>query len=138
MTIVFLGPTDGGTAIIIRGINLGVSFNDIQNAIITLGGVQCSSRNVSYVSGRQFVCETTDFSTPGNKYLNLRIGARETTFNIPFRVVHSTITSISPTFGPVAGGSLMTVFGMNLDIGNQEDTRVFLEINGIDFPCNIQ
>ena len=34
------------------------------------------------------------------------------------------VESITPTYGPVSGGTLVTVIGNNLDIGNKENTRV--------------
>ncbi len=39
-----------------------------------------------------------------------------------------TVSSVTPTFGPMAGGTTVVVRGTALNVGNQEDTRVSLEI----------
>ena len=52
-------------------------------------------------------------------------------------IADPTISSVSPTFGPMAGGSTLTVSGTILNIGNTENTRVTL--NGSDaLECAIQ
>ena len=132
------GPVGGGTSIKVRGTDLGVTFYDIQNADISLGGVPCIASSNGYIPGEQFVCETANFSITGNKYFSLKIGTKEAVSDLPFEAVFSTVTDIFPTFGPVAGGTMVSIVGTNLDVGNQENTTAYLEINGANFSCIIQ
>ena len=49
-----------------------------------------------------------------------------------------TVTSISPSFGPMAGGSLVSIRGSNLNVGNQENTTVTFQQSGAQAKCDIQ
>ena len=131
------GPVVGGTAITVTGTDLGVTFADIPN--LTLGGVACSLLNTGYMPGRQFVCETTDFITEGPKDFSLTIGSRVATVNAgSFTAVVPTVSSVTPTFGFMTGGTTVTVRGTGLDVGNKEGTRVSLEVSGgSSYACNI-
>ncbi len=126
------------------GTDFGVTFADIQNSTLTLGGVTCIPVNTGCIPGRQFVCETTNFVTRGSKDFSLTIGSRvaiDSRIAIvmagSFTVVDPTVSSVTPTFGPMAGGTTVTVSGTGLDVGNQEDTRVSLNVSGSRSVCNI-
>ncbi len=121
------------------GTEVGVTFIDIQNSTLTLGGVPCTPLNTSYIPWRQFVCETTNFVTGGFKDFSLTIGSRVATVSAgSFTAVDPTINSVTPTIGPVVGGTTVTVRGTGLDVGNQEGTRVSLEVSGgSSYACNI-
>ena len=122
------GPVAGGTTITVMGTNLGVTFNDISTSQLQLGATPCTPINQGYISGTQFVCETTNFISPGDRNVVLNIGSRNSTSTArPFQVLEPTVTKIVPNIGPVAGGTLVTVRGVYLDIGNQDDTVVYLD-----------
>ena len=122
------GPVAGGTTITVMGTNLGVTFDDISTSQLLLGTTSCTPINQSYISGTQFVCETTNFISPGDRTLVLNIGSRNSTSTAPpFQALQPTVTEIVPNLGPVAGGTLVTVRGVDLDIGNQADTVVYLD-----------
>ena len=133
------GPFEGGTAITVNGTDLGITFTDIQNATLTLGGVACTPTNTGYIPGRQFVCETINFVTEGgSKEFSLTIGSRVAIVMAgSFTAVDPTVSSVTPTFGFITGGTTVVVRGTKLDVGNQEDTRVSLEISGSKYACNI-
>ncbi len=116
-----------------------MTFVDIQNSNLTLGGVVCSPLNTSYMPGRQFVCETTKFVTEGPQTFSLTIGSRVATVNAnSFTAVVPTVSSVTPTFGFMTGGTTVTVRGTGLDVGNKEGTRVSLEVSGgSSYACNI-
>ncbi len=115
-----------------------MTFVHIQNAILTLGNVVCTPTKTGYIPGRQFVCETTNFVTGGSKEFSLTIGSREAIVNAgSFTAVDPTVNSMTPTFGPMAGGTTVTVRGTTLDVGNQNDTGVSLEDEGSIYVCNI-
>ncbi len=133
------GPVEGGTAITVMGTDLiGTGFAENQNITLTLGGVACSPLNISYIPWRQFVCETTNFVTEGPKDFSLTIGSRVVTVNAGFfTVMDPTVSSVTPTFGPIAGGTTVVVRGTELDVGNQEDTKISLKVNGSNYICTI-
>ncbi len=119
------------------GTDLGVTFADIQNSTLTLGGVACTPITTGYI-WQQFACDTTNFVTGGSKDFSLIIGSRVAIVSSgSFTAVDPTVNSVTPTFGPMAGGTAVVVRGTALDVGNQEDTRVSLEINGSGYICNI-
>ncbi len=117
---------------------VGTGFADIHNITLTLGGVACSPLNTGYIPWRQFVCETTNLVTEGLKNFSLTIGFRVATVNTSsFTVVDPTVIGVTPTFGPIAGGTTVVVRGTGLDVGNQEDTKVSLKANGSNHTCTI-
>ncbi len=118
------------------GTDVGVT---IQNSTLTLGGVACTPLNMDYIPWRQFVCETTNFVTGGSKNFSLTIGSRVATISAGFfTAVVPTVSSVTPIIGPVAGGTTVTMMGTGLDVGNQEGTRVSLEVSGgSSYACNI-
>ena len=123
----------GGTTITVVGTDLGVTFNDINinTSQLLLGTTPCTPRNQNYISGTQFVCETNNFTTPGDRNFVLTIGSRSGTSTAPdFQVLEPTVTEIVPNFGPDDGGTLVAVKGVNLDIGNQEATVIYADIAG--------
>ncbi len=134
------GPVEGGTAITVRGTDLGVTFADILNATLTLGSGACTPINTGYITGRQFVCVTSRFGSIGSNDftmvlygdINVNVDANS------FIVVNPIVRSVTPTFGPIAGGTTLTVGGNDLGVGNHENTRVTLVVSGgSSYPCNI-
>ena len=80
------------------------TFFDIQNSTLTLGGVACTLLNTGYIPWHQFVCETTNWITEGSKVFSLTIGSRVAIVNGgSYTAVAPTISSVTPTFGPMAG-----------------------------------
>ena len=141
------GPLQGGTTITITGTELGVMFSDIQRGSIFFGEAECIPIEASYVAGTQVRCVTKPFSDPGKKSVAILLVREEgtpgrrssftTSLLTNFIVADPTISSVSPTFGPMAGGSILTVSGTDLNVGNTENTRVTL--NGSDaLECAIQ
>ncbi len=123
-----------------RGTDLGVTFADIMTSTLTLGGVACTPINTDYIPGRQFVCVTKRFGTTGpNNFSMIIYGSQNVNVNAgSFSVLNPTVSSMTPTFGPVAGGTKVTVGGTGLKVGNYENTRISLEVSGgSSYICNI-
>ena len=132
------GPVEGGTAITVMSADFGGTFVSLQNSNLTLGGVACTPLIIGYIPWQQFVCETTNFVTEGSKEFSLTIDSRVAIVNGSFfTVVDPTVSSVTPTFGSMDGGTAVVVMGTALDVGNQDDTRVSLEISGSNYVCNI-
>ena len=56
----------------------------------------------------------------------ISIGSQTGESAILFRVASPLITGVFPSHGPQAGGTQLTVYGTDLNIGNIEDTRIAL------------
>ena len=124
------GPPDGGTILTIRGRDLGVVFSDFMEAggSITVGGVICTPFNMNYISGVQVLCRTGSGMGEGAQRVevNLMRDAGISTSRLDgFMVVLPTVSSVEPAFGPIAGGSKLTINGTGLDIGTS--TRITLD-----------
>ena len=88
----------------------------------------CTPLITGYIPWQQFVCETAHFLTEGSKDFSLTIDSRvAVVIGGSFTAIDPTVSSVTPTFGPMAGGTKVVVRGTALNVGNQEDTRVFLE-----------
>ena len=125
------GPPEGGTTITITGRELGVTFDDFMTNSIRIGedqtGVPCMpTDHGSYIPGRQIRCITTGGSTIGSKTILINISSQTGESDIPFRVAYPQITGVFPSRGPQAGGTQLTVYGTDLNIGNSDDTRITL------------
>ena len=134
------GPLQGGTTITITGSELGVMFSDFQSDSIIIAEANCVPVDTGFVPGTQVRCVTEPFTSSGEKTVVLTLNRDEGTGRATFTnfvVADPTISSVSPTVGPMAGGSTLTVSGTDLNIGNTENTRVTL--NGSDaLECAIQ
>ena len=123
------GPPEGGTTITITGTDLGVSFSDFTapGSSITMGGVTCMPTNPdNYMPGQRIDCITTNSGgSTGSETIIITIpNGRADSMNTLFRVVSPQITRVVPSLGPQAGGTRLTVYGSDLNIGNIEDTRI--------------
>ena len=122
-----IGPPGGQTTITIDGTNLGVIFSDILS--ISVGVRQCDSIENQYSSGVQIVCtiNSNNVNIEGTEAVTVIIntsgGNMLATSNL-FMIAIPRIVSVTPQFGPVSGGTMVTVIGEYLDIGNKENTRV--------------
>ena len=132
------GPPNGGTFINIRGSDLGVTFAEFledEFDSIAIGGddvtrrVACTPVNMEdYISGRRVFCWTGPGMALGAQrlYISLRrdSGIVNVSATQQFMVVLPTLTSVEPSFGPIAGGSTLTVRGTGLNIGNSAMVRL--------------
>ena len=121
------GPPEGGTIITITGTDLGVSLADFNTPSgISISGIACTPLDRDYISGRQVLCETGT-TTAGSYSVVVQLprntGAASARSSL-FAVAAATVVSVMPTFGPQAGGSVLTISGTNLNIGNSATVRV--------------
>ena len=130
------GPPQGGTRITIRGIDLGVSFSDV-NGSVTVGGVPCITDENGYVPGEVIICETGTFTGDGVTTIIVTLDRQSVSGQAsagPFNVTTPSISGVSPRQGPRSGGTLVTIQGTDLDIGNIEETSITLR----EVPCIVQ
>ena len=129
------GPPEGGTTIVISGANLGVSITDFIN--ITVGTKACEVIESSHVPGRTVACVISSSESKTELDTSVVVTIKRTngilqSAMIGYSFLNPVIESVSPTFGPVSGGTNVRVRGRNLDIGNTEFTRVQFLNSGID------
>ena len=117
-----IGPLEGGTTITITGRELGVSIDDFDS--ITVGNILCTLVNSSYIPGRQVLCTTGKLVASTNSILIRLTTGHLTTSHELFKVATPGVYGVTPSQGPAAGGTRVTVWGTNLSIGNIEDTRI--------------
>ena len=123
------GPLEGGTTLTITGTDLGTQASDI--ASVTVGGSECVIDQGGYKTGTQVVCETGSVSAVDpNTNLVVSVmrsdGSVETDASTFFSYLQPMVGSVSPVFGPMAGGTKVVITGTDLDIGNKQNTRVEL------------
>ncbi len=118
------GLPSGGTTITITGTDLGVTFADFAppNSIV-VSEVSCIAINTSYVPGTRVLCVTGGGMAVGDRLLQVTLARDNDNVasglaNIQFDVVLPLVMSVSPVFGPIAGGSQLTIVGTGLDVGN--------------------
>ncbi len=104
------GPTAGGTSVIVSGTNLtgatAVAFGS--NAGTSISGVTATSLTVTSPAGTGTVNVTV--TTP-NGTSAINAPSDQFTYNAP---ALPTVTGVSPTNGPTAGGTSVIVSGTNL------------------------
>ena len=130
------GPPQGGTRITIMGTDLGVSFSDVNDSI-TVGGVPCITDVNGYVPGEVITCETGRFTGDGPNTIVVTLTRRSGPVQVsigPFKTTTPSIRGVSPGLGPKAGGTLVTIQGTDLNIGNIEETSITLR----DISCIVQ
>jgi plexin A len=121
-----IGPPEGGTTITITGTDLGVSFSDFTESSIQVGGVNCIPTSPDgYMAGQRIRCTTTNSGVSTAVMISLSNGDASSG-EMLFTRVSPEITGVFPSRGPQAGGTKLTVYGTNLDIGNTKNTRITL------------
>ncbi|KAJ3612087.1 hypothetical protein NHX12_020364 [Muraenolepis orangiensis] len=96
------GPMNGRITVTIKGSNLGIVKEDIKK--ITVAGVDCVHQRDLYSVSTSLVCEI------GPAF------GRELDDPIP--------KNVTPDKGPAAGGTVITINGMDLDTATKEDVSV--------------
>ena len=128
------GPTEGGTTLTINGTDLGTSFSDIVS--ITVGSLTCTPIENSYLVERSVTCDISNGSqTQGSVDVVVRVsrmGGANQNATTQFRFGQPRVYSVSPSYGPAAGGTIVRVRGEDLNIGNTERTTVSL------VSCSVQ
>lgn len=114
------GPWEGGTNITIRGINLGKNFSDIYSGV-KIAGINCMPYSQLYIDTKQIVC-TVD--SPGVQAYRkgrivVQIGDYRGESKTDFEFVDPKIDDFNPKFGPVSGGTQITIMGKYLNAGSR-------------------
>ncbi|VDM45368.1 unnamed protein product [Toxocara canis] len=108
------GPLEGGARIEIRGRELGLSLGDVKDRVF-VGGSKCDV--LEYEVSSKIVCVAGPGSGPSAIQLRLgQSGRRFVDSSALFHFVDPQPKSVYPTFGPVSGGTRITIYGSNLSV----------------------
>lgn len=122
------GPPQGGIFITIRGSNLGIHKDDIVN--ITVVGVPCIHQKEKYSVSTSVVCEIGPLQ-PNWGLVEVEVkGGKKGTSSLYFTYRDPIPETVTPSRGPKAGGTLITISGRHLETGSQSDVQV--NIGGVD------
>ena len=123
------GPPEGGTTITITGTDLGIAFSDFTGTdSIQVGGATCIPTNPEdYDSGLVIMCNTTSSrGLTSSRIVSISLPNGNASSDVRFNVVSPQIMRVFPPRGPQAGGTQLTVYGSDLNIGNIVETRITL------------
>ncbi|XP_078517854.1 plexin-A1 isoform X1 [Lissotriton helveticus] len=119
------GPKQGGTRLTIAGENLGLRFEDIRLGV-RVGRVMCVPIESEYISAEQIVCEISDASGTRSQELSVSVEVcvRDCSPDYKaiapkgFTFVMPSFSNMSPSRGPVSGGTWVTIHGNHLNAGS--------------------
>lgn len=132
------GPVNGGTRLTILGQNFGVGTrlpDGLSTATVVVAGSMCS---VEFHNATCIICQTTSAlmmkaQEKGVKVTvnDLRkstsafqISGSSSSGSLTFSYQIPSLSSFLPTFGPVSGGTQLTIVGTDLDIGSTHEVLV--------------
>ncbi|KAL1275744.1 hypothetical protein QQF64_035367, partial [Cirrhinus molitorella] len=131
------GPMEGQISVTIKGSNLGIRHEDIKK--ITVAGVPCFHQSEKYSVSTSVVCEIGPFPKPPpadlpSKVVEVEVeGGRIGRSDVLFTYRDPVLNAVSPTKGPAAGGTVITITGENLDTASKEDISIFVDKE----PCTV-
>uniref|UniRef100_A0ABM5FJL6 Plexin-D1 n=1 Tax=Pogona vitticeps TaxID=103695 RepID=A0ABM5FJL6_9SAUR len=111
------GPLEGGTLVTIRGRNLGRRFSDVVNAV-RIGNVKCSPLQDRYIVSEEIVCWAGEALTEFTDVVTVNL-SKEGKSRERYSYVLPVVKFMSPSTGPKAGGTKVTITGHNLSVGSE-------------------
>lgn len=125
-------PVRGGTKVTIEGHNLGTRFDEVKK--ITLGNNSCEPIRQDYEVSKRIVCIAGHSSnlTASHGAVRVRINNSRATYNKYFFYKDPKVERIEPAYGPMSGGSFITIIGQDLNTG------VNIVANIGNFECHIK
>lgn len=105
------GPLQGGTIVTVTGTNF---FGDSDELIVLFGTVAATS--VSPAANGQSLTAVVPAMSGDNDTVKVTVTTKAGTIlsSADFEYRQQTITSVSPQYGPVGGGNIVTITGTNL------------------------
>ncbi|KAM5289927.1 plexin-B3 isoform 3-T3 [Glossophaga mutica] len=111
------GPPEGGLALTILGSNLGRDFADVQDAV-SVAGQPCSPDPSLYRTSARIVCVTSPAPNGTTGPIQVAIDSRPPGISTQhFTYQDPILLSLSPQWGPQAGGTQLTIHGRHLQTG---------------------
>uniref|UniRef100_A0A673XKH6 Plexin-B2-like n=1 Tax=Salmo trutta TaxID=8032 RepID=A0A673XKH6_SALTR len=135
------GPLKGGIVVTIKGSNLGIKEEDIKK--VTVAGVDCVHQGDRYSVSTSVVCEIGPVRPPASLdppgpinqgVVEVEVeGGRTGRSEVLFTYRDPIPEKVSPSTGPAAGGTVITISGKHLDTANKDD--VIVTVGGT--PCKV-
>uniref|UniRef100_A0ABM5FJ05 Plexin-B1 n=1 Tax=Pogona vitticeps TaxID=103695 RepID=A0ABM5FJ05_9SAUR len=127
------GLVEGGTRITITGSNLGQKHEDIAETV-TVAGIPCEVDPVAYQISSSIECTTGGSGTERSGHVVVGVlGGGQGVFGHVFTYQNPELSFLSPSQGPKAGGTALTLKGSKLLTGNPSKISVLVG----NFPCYI-
>ncbi|GHU07467.1 hypothetical protein FACS189431_2090 [Alphaproteobacteria bacterium] len=104
------GPVNQATTITITGTNFVTGAG---NTTVTIGGTNCGSVNVT--SSSSLTCQAPAHAVGSVDVIINTVGGSDTAYGGFTYVPTPTIDSVSPGYGPLAGGTSVTITGSDFD-----------------------
>ncbi|KAM7541407.1 hypothetical protein Aperf_G00000026232 [Anoplocephala perfoliata] len=129
---------NGQTLLTLRGINLGGRLEDLVVAAVfpdpKLKPIPCKVLPIDFRPFRQVKCRlhrgiSSDSPRKSRIVLQLRQNDRQTNTSLPFIFLTPKIESFSPKRGPVSGGTVLRIYGQDLNIGASVTVYLAMEVN---------
>uniref|UniRef100_A0A4W6D503 Plexin A2 n=1 Tax=Lates calcarifer TaxID=8187 RepID=A0A4W6D503_LATCA len=123
------GPLEGGTLVTIQGLNLGLSFSELEGNV-EVAGVQCTPQEEGYITAEQTMSEIVCFSAPsvtgaGPVQVSLSVDRAKVPGSLAFEYIEDpTVQRIEPLWSITSGHTTLTVTGTNLDVVQEPRVRV--------------
>ncbi|XP_053572666.1 hepatocyte growth factor receptor isoform X2 [Bombina bombina] len=124
-------PLDGGTQLTICGWDFLMDKNALKNTEINIGEKRCKIE-VKYSNQNKLVCKTEPASSPKLNISSSLSNGKQTIQFRTFSYVNPVITSISPSYGPKSGRTLLTLKGHYLNSGKSRNVSINNK------PCSIK
>uniref|UniRef100_A0A8C2CGF4 Plexin b2a n=1 Tax=Cyprinus carpio TaxID=7962 RepID=A0A8C2CGF4_CYPCA len=131
------GPMKGKISVTIKGSNLGIKQEDIKR--ITVAKVPCTHQPERYsVSTRYSMTAildeylSSDHSHSGEVEVEVE-GGKTGLSNVLFTYRDPVPTAVSPSKGPAAGGTVITITGQDLDTASIDDISITVD----KVPCKV-
>ncbi|KAL0588394.1 Plexin-B3 [Plecturocebus cupreus] len=118
------GPPEGGLALTILGSNLGRTFTDVQYAV-SVASRPCNPEPSLYRTSARIVCVTSP--APNGTTGPVRVAIKSQPPGISsqhFTYQDPVLLSLSPSWGPQAGGTQLTIRGQHLQTGSNTSAFV--------------
>merc|ERR1719410_1213983 len=122
------GPVDGGTSITIEGSNLAMGMQQLKGRVM-VGNNPCKVTN--YQVSVKIECKTSGAFKETDLPVRLQGDNGIIESVVKFRYRDIRIDNVTPRYGPVSGGTLIAIEGVNLNIGSS--ILVFLD----NLPCQV-
>uniref|UniRef100_A0A673HT16 Plexin-B2-like n=1 Tax=Sinocyclocheilus rhinocerous TaxID=307959 RepID=A0A673HT16_9TELE len=126
------GPMKGQISVTIKGSNLGIKQEDIKR--ITVAGVPCTHQPERYSVSTSVVCEIGPNKRSESGPVEVEVeGGRTGQSDVYFTYRDPVPKDVSPSKGPAAGGTVITITGDNLDTASIDDISITVDRE----PCKV-
>ncbi|NXU84730.1 PLXB2 protein, partial [Xiphorhynchus elegans] len=118
------GPLSGGILLTILGSNLGIKAEDVEN--IMVADKECIFKEEFYSVSTRIVCQVGPMNEPQQGQIEVNISGKlgKSPSEVLFTYQEPHPSRIRPESGPQAGGTTLTITGINLATGSKKDVQV--------------